>query len=443
VKKEKDYIRIYSHVNKTPGELKSVYNSIDKLISIIDSLDLPKDIENKRILVKPNWVLDPKSSDDEYCLITHPNIILALITLLAKRSPAKIIIGDAPIQGCNISAILSNEFKSKVASISKENDVPIVLNDFRRVVLDQQNRTLIKQNSDDMYIYFDVGSFSYLEPITNDKTQFRVTDYSHKRLAESHRPGKHVYCITKELFESDIIISIPKMKTHQKTGLTNALKILVGVNGDKDYLPHHRVGGTDIGGDAYPGKNVARRISEFVFDFGNRYVGSWPYFLLKPIAKIIWKLSNPNQYQHYSAAWYGNDTTWRMVLDLNRVAIYGRADGSISEIRQREVFSLSDGIIGGQGDGPLRPEPLYSGILAFSNNNRAIDQAVAMLMGLNMQYLQLLNEASMFDDIQNCEVIVNGSHIEKITELIDYKVAAKPAPGWIGKLDTSDSQFKD
>ena len=115
-----------------------------------------------------------------------------------------------------------------------------------------KNRSSISE-----YVIFDVGKDSYLEPITNDKKNlFRVNNYDPDRLAESHRAGVHKYCITKELFEADIIFSLPKVKTHQKAGITAALKNLVGLNGDKDYLPHHRIGGTEIGGDCYPTKQM-------------------------------------------------------------------------------------------------------------------------------------------------------------------------------------------
>jgi len=80
------------------------------------------------------------------------------------------------------------------------------------------------------YIFFDLKDKSYLEPITTVENKFRVTDYNPERLAESHSNGKHKYCIAKEVFEADYIIALPKAKTHQKTGITNAIKLLVGFN---------------------------------------------------------------------------------------------------------------------------------------------------------------------------------------------------------------------
>ena len=113
---------------------------------------------------------------------------------------------------------------------------------------------------------FDVGTQSYLEPITTSENRFRVTNYNPDRLVNSHRKGVHKYCIAKDVFDVDIVISLPKIKTHQKAGLTNAMKILVGVNGDKDFLPHHRLGAKGYGGDCYPEYNLLRSCSEWCLD---------------------------------------------------------------------------------------------------------------------------------------------------------------------------------
>jgi len=34
------------------------------------------------------------------------------------------------------------------------------------------------------------------------------------------------------------------LKLHRKAGITCALKNLIGINGNKEYLPHHRLGGS-------------------------------------------------------------------------------------------------------------------------------------------------------------------------------------------------------
>ena len=46
----------------------------------------------------------------------------------------------------------------------------------------------------------------------------------------------------------------------------------------------------------------------------------------------------------------GNDTTWRMTLDLNRCLIYGNPDGTFRKTKKR-YYSVIDGVIAMEGAG--------------------------------------------------------------------------------------------
>ena len=50
----------------------------------------------------------------------------------------------------------------------------------------------------------------------------------------------------------DLFVNLPKLKTHKKTGITCSLKNFVGINGDKNWLPHHTEGVPANGGDEFP-----------------------------------------------------------------------------------------------------------------------------------------------------------------------------------------------
>jgi len=252
-------------------------------------------------------------------------------------------------------------------------------------------------------------------------------------LAEAHKPGMHKYCITKELFDVDIVISMPKIKTHQKSGITGALKNLVGVNGDKDFLPHHRLGGTGFGGDCYPGKNYLRFWSELALDNANRNQGKLAYWFWLKTSSLLWKINRRTKVHHISAAWYGNDTTWRMVMDLNKIALFGREDGTLADEPQRTLFSLCDGIIGGQGNGPLIPEPLPLGIVCFSNNSAITDIGMAILMGLNFHKIPLLMAAFDLTEKNDLNLSFNDSPIT-FEGLTSHSINALPAPGWTDYL---------
>jgi len=432
-----NYLYIHKLNCNSLKELSGIYESHSDLKNIIKSVFyLEKaQIYNKRILIKPNWVKHPVKETDKLCLTTHPNFILAALELILEHKPKRIIIGDAPIQGCQWEKMLPEYFFQKVNEYSKIYSVPIIIKDFRRTTLDKTRNTVIRNKVPlDEYIIFDLGSNSWLEPISSEKPIFRVTDYNHQRLAQTHKVGVHKYCITKELFYADVVISLPKIKTHQKVGITCALKNVVGLNGDKDFLPHHRVGGTGFGGDCYPGKNYIRRFSEYLKDKANKNIGTSKYYFWNFASKIAWSLNRRSKFHSLAAGWYGNDTAWRMVADLNTITQYGNADGSISMIPQREIYSLCDGIIGGQGDGPLEPEPLPLGVVSFSNNSALNDAAMANLMGFDMNKIPLARECLKKTDLSRAIIKINNEYLE-LQYILNHRIKTTPPPGWIGFVE--------
>ena len=394
-------------------------------------LDNSNQISGKKILLKPNWVLHNQKENDEICLRTNDNFLLAVIEVILDYKPAKIIIADAPIQGCDWDKMLSPGFFKRIEDLSVRYSIPLLIKDLRRVIFDpHENNPTKERNPISDYVIFDLAKESYLEPISSIKPNFRVTNYDPDRLKESHSIGKHKYCITKELFDADFVISVPKIKTHQKTGITGALKNIVGLNGDKDFLPHHRVGGIGFGGDCYPGKNIFRRTAEYFLDCANKQLGKKIYWFWKYLSKLVWKLSFPKGVHNLEAGWYGNDTCWRMVMDLNKIAIFGKKDGTISQTPQRKLFSLCDGIIGGQGDGPLNPQPLPLGIICFTNNSSITDICMATLMDFDAQKIPLLKVAGQNTILEDISLNLNGQPIT-IKDLTDLSIKTIPSPGWI------------
>jgi hypothetical protein len=416
------------------SELAAYYNSgsLSKSISFLINKGIClNQIQDKNILIKPNWVKHSITSKDELCMRTNDNFILSALKVILEMRPSKVTLGDAPIQGCNWDRMLSIFFKDEIHKLSKEYNTPILIKDFRRRIYNfsENNPEIgIKPLSD--YHIIDLGKNSLLEPLSmTGQTKFRVTNYNPDRMSFAHSFGIHKYCIVKDFFEADIIISLPKIKTHQKAGITGALKNLVGINGDKDFLPHHRIGGTRKGGDCYPGGSALRYWSELSLDKANRFQGSKGFWFWQKLSSILWRLSFPSPEHNMVAGWYGNDTTWRMVMDLNRIAEYGSADGTISEIPQRQIFSLCDGIIAGQGDGPLEPEPLPLGIITFSNDSLVNDRVFAKFMGLPGDRIPLLNSASQ-DANTDCAITLNGKTI-KLEDLNKYEIKTIPPKGWV------------
>ena len=430
---------------RTPRNLEglaAIYDNaavLDQLLAgVVDGHLAPDDVANRRVLLKPNWVRHNKRQYDELCLRTHDQFTLAALRSILQRKPASVTIADAPVQGCVWDQVVRKEFIEAAHAVARQHGVPLVIKDFRRrTFIPRMNNPVADQRPLEDYVLFDLGRDSVLEPITTPgKNKFRVVDYHPDRLAESHAPGRHRYCIARDVFEHDLIITLPKVKTHQKSGLTNALKILVGINGDKDFLPHHRRGDPAHGGDCYPDGNLPLRMAEYFLDLANRHQGTRRYRLFRRTAYTLWRLSLPSPEQNLGAAWHGNDTTWRMVLDLNRIAAFGKADGQCAAAPQRTLYNLSDGIIGGEGDGPLIPDPLPLGVVSFSNHPAATDWIMALLMGFDPARIPLLLHAVEGLDWSQVAIELDSRRVD-LADITRLAIPTVPAPGWVRHLKQS------
>ena len=73
-------------------------------------------------------------------------------------------------------------------------------------------------------------SFLASLPLLSEE-RLRVSQYNPDWTAAFHRNQKHIYVLNKKILGADVIFSIPKLKTHEKVGITCALKGCVGAIG--------------------------------------------------------------------------------------------------------------------------------------------------------------------------------------------------------------------
>jgi hypothetical protein len=78
---------------------------------------------------------------------------------------------------------------------------------------------------------------------------------------------------------------------------------------------------------------------------------------------------------------------------LNRILLYGRSDGTMSDEVQRRVLHIADAVIAGQGNGPLAPDPLALGLIVGGNNAAAVDWVGAHLLALDPEKVPLTRHA--------------------------------------------------
>jgi uncharacterized protein (DUF362 family) len=352
-----------------------------------------------RVLIKPNWVIHENHGPwGLEPLVTHASLVRAAVEQALRAGPSEVRVGDAPLQSCDFDQLMSatgiDTWASRLASVEPRFKG---IRDFRRTtcrVADGVRVAAENLQSLDNFVLFDLGRDSLLEPITDGSKAFRVTSYDPRLMARTHAPGRHQYLVAKDVFDADVVINLPKLKTHKKAGVTCALKNLIGINGNKEYLPHHRLGGTQGGGDCYPGDSAVKRALEYAHDQRNttRSVAMSRFWhgLTLPLNRM---LHMKGDQLGIEGAWSGNDTIWRTCLDLNRILLYGRPDGTVADEPVRRVVHIVDAIVAGQGDGPLSPQPLPMGLIFAGANPVAVDWVGAQLLGYDPELIPIIHEA--------------------------------------------------
>ncbi len=352
-----------------------------------------------RVVIKPNFVTDRNRGPwGIEPLVTSDELVRTVTEFALRANPSRVVVGDAPIQSCDFENLLKLTGLAEWSARLQARDARYGgISDFRRTTCDISNGVRVVSEGNQPlqnYVLFDLGADSLLEPVSDDRDSFRVTRYSPAAMSQTHRRGRHQYLISKEVLDATVVINLPKLKTHKKAGVTCALKNLVGINGNKEFLPHHRVGGSDNGGDCYPGKNSLKRALEHVLDRENSsesIAGARRWHMLG--ANLERLLRRSGDQLGVEGAWIGNDTVWRMSLDLNRILLYGCADGTLADSIQRRVIHIVDAIIAGQGDGPLAPQPLDMGLLLAGESAAAIDWIGAALLGYDPAMIPIVREA--------------------------------------------------
>lgn len=352
-----------------------------------------------RVVIKPNFVLDHnQGSGGMEPMLTHQSVVRAVVNGVLKAQPAEVLVGDAPIQTCDFSALLDLTGLGAWAERLQSTDSRFKgIKDFRRTTARYVNGVRVAQEDilpEDQFVLFDLAAESLLEPITQDKDDFRVTCYDPRLMAKTHSRGLHRYLVAKQVIDADVVINLPKLKTHKKAGITCALKNLIGINGNKEYLPHHRLGGKNLGGDCYPGNSRVKRALEYAADQQNLSDSGAMGRVWSGVATQLTRVLNVmGDNLGIEGSWSGNDTIWRTGLDLNRILLYGNVDGAMSSTPRRRVIHLADAVVAGQGDGPLAPQPLYLGLLFGGNNAAAVDWFGARLLAYDPQLVPIVREA--------------------------------------------------
>jgi hypothetical protein len=170
---------------------------------------------------------------------------------------------------------------------------------------------------------------------------------------------------------------------------------------------------------------------------------AWVNHVFRPIKKLGKLVFGDTHTVVRSGNWHGNDTTWRMAVDLNKCFFYWK-NGALDESNARRYITIVDGIIAGEGEGPLAPDAKPCGILFGGCNPVAVDAVCAWLMGFDCAKLRILTGAFSSETMPLAEFTLTDVTVDSnntawqgpLTEL-DQQTAYTFIPhfGWTGALE--------
>jgi uncharacterized protein (DUF362 family) len=363
-----------------------------------------------RVVLKPNFVTSRNLHENLegerlWSVATHPSVLRPLIEYAWKAVGAKgrISIVDCSIAGSHFERTLRTLHVLDMLEALRRDGIGVELIDLRDFKIDPVmllddvpfagrswnfgvavRRRL--QGDPRGYTVVDLGRVSYFEQDGLDLSLLRHNhNNSEREPLKHHGPGRHCYSLSNTVLEADLFVNVPKLKTHRKAGISVALKNVVGITDKKQWLPHYRAGAPPRG-DEYPvpltwSQWLTASLGRVPLPRGHALIARWP------------PVRNGHADPVVNGNWEGNDTTWRMVLDLNTALRFADRQGQLQATPQRAWFSLVDGVIAGEGQGPLGARPRQCGVILGGADPVATDAAAAELMGFDPSQIKMIARA--------------------------------------------------
>lgn len=366
-----------------------------------------------RVVLKPNFVASknfhqPLHGEKLLCSSTPGSVLRPLLdyALRATGPTGQVTIVDTPVEGCNVNEVLRGLGIDQLIAYYRERGHSVEFLDLRyfqivpRMVLDDVRRhgrsynlgMLVRESlpGDPLgYRVVDLGSRSRFAAVEQRSDRYRF-HRSHQHTPRPHHSGgKHEYSIPRTVLAADCILNLAKCKTHKKSGVTLACKSVIGLTNEKYWLPHYTAGTPAEDGDEFPfwpplAVRMENQLQRFPMPLGHSLVARAP------------RLHDPQNgmVRGYilEGSWEGNDTIWRTILDLGEIVLHTGKDGVLRDTPQRRYLTLIDGIIGGEGEGPLASTPRHAGLLIGSQDPVLADLVTTRLMGFDPSRVKTITE---------------------------------------------------
>jgi uncharacterized protein (DUF362 family) len=405
------------------------------------------------VFIKANTVThEHDEGKDIFSVIVHASVLRPLLDYVCKalRNEGRIIVGDSQLYYCDFKKAMEISQVGRLLEwYADQTRVPIECYDlrinkaYRTWLYGRWGRAKVEQDPRG-YQFVDLADKSAFVGI--DPKRLRIAIASHKNMFKHHSNGKHEYLFPKSFLASDAVISIPKLKTHRRTAVTLALKNFMGLPAWKDSLPHFNTGSVEEGGDQYINPSLRKKLCTFLHD----QIQTNPWTPVKAVCavtkKAVWNSHKiiPFKDDIYEAMWYGNDTLWRTLQDLNKAAIYADKEGNLRERPQRNLLVVIDGITAGEKDGPLAPDPVSAGVLLAGFNSVTTDAVGATLMGFDINKIPLVRKIldnrngplPLYEGSSEDIIIIDNDRTYGLNDLSSHhNLRFEPHPGWKGHVE--------
>ena len=415
-----------------------------------------------RVALKPNWLAHRhKHRPDEWrSVITSPEIITGVLDMVLDclGGSGEIVITDAPQTDSSWPRIMERMEPAQWVARGRSRGVPISILDLRdhewvtRGDVNISRKTLPGDPLGSTCV--DLGAHSEFVGHRPSGRGYYGADYNTTETNDAHSGVQHKYKLSRTVMSADVFVNLPKMKTHKKAGITCSLKNLVGINTYKNWLPHHNEGTPAEGGDQFPTDAASYKVEGLATErfkamlWSHPALGPW----LIPVKFIGRKLFGETREAIRSGNWYGNDTLWRMVLDLNKALFYANPDGTLRPdafASRKRYLSIVDGVIAGEGNGPEAPDAKHCGVLVGGTHPVAVDAVCAKIMGLDWQRIPCLRQAFEMTHYPLCEFTYKDIRVDSpeshlrglLSEIVpDEALRCRPHFGWIGHVELPAAQ---
>jgi len=399
-------------------------------------------LPGQKVLIKPNFVRHFSGiAGGTKALITHGSLIRAVTdyAYIALKGKGRIIIADGPMDESDFEKIVKISGLDKIREFYRKNtNFEIEIYDLRQErVIRNKNGDIVKKiklkGDPAGYTKVDLCSRSEFKRGNIDCRSLDGPDFRPEILHLHHNKDKSEYLISNTLLGSDVILNLPKMKTHKRAGVTLALKNMVGITGNRHWLPHlnicHRSNACgDIKGTSVGLKALIKRC-----------LGG----LIIPVVDNLRQFIGVTDSCIRRGDWHGNDVIWRTIVDLTHIVSYADKRGVLMEDRQRNIFVVVDGVIAGERTGPVNPRPKPCGVLVAGFNDFLVDVVTSRLMGFDPMKIPKFKKISKENldkvcnfDFRETRCVSNVEDWDKSLKDIKGKcLAFKPHYGWKNNIE--------